>query len=110
MNIPIPLILPPLSPPTSTPCNSSTQQLHNSTTITRLACFLFHEQISYTPSSDYLSNRQLFPSLWRTYPPEANISSPIIAILKRYNWTKMKILTQEEDLFLTVCYDIIVLN
>jgi hypothetical protein len=63
-------------------------------------CFLnIHIQISYTPNSELLSNRRLFPNVWKTFPPVSSLHSPTIAILRQYNWTKLKVITQDEDLF-----------
>ena len=58
-----------------------------------------YAQISYTATSELLSDRELFPSVWRMYPSVLALYSPVIAILRQYTWTKLKIITQDESLF-----------
>ena len=59
-------------------------------------------QISYASSSPSLSDRHTYPGFWRTYPSEDNSSPALLAVVKQYGWRQLKILTQEESLFLQV--------
>ncbi len=43
-----------------------------------------------------------FPNFWRTHTSEANLASSVLAVMKEYNWTVIKIITQEEALFTDV--------
>jgi hypothetical protein len=62
----------------------------------------FSLQFSYTPSSDALSNRVRFPNLWRTRTSESSLALSVISVMKEFKWKKLKIVTQNEDLFLQV--------
>ena len=59
-------------------------------------------QVTYTPSALHLSNREIYPNLWQTYPLESHLSSPLTATMKQFNWTQVKIITQNEAFFLQV--------
>ena len=60
-------------------------------------------QVTYTPSALRLSNREIYPNLWQTYPLESYLSSPLTATMKQFNWTQVKIITQDEVFFQQVC-------
>lgn len=58
--------------------------------------------MSYVSSSPILSNRRRFKSFWRTYPSDIGVTDAVLAVMEEYNWTQLKILTQEETLFIEV--------
>jgi hypothetical protein len=60
-------------------------------------------QVTYTPSALQLSNHEFYPNLRQIYPQESHLISPLITIMKQFNWTQLKIITQDEALFQQVC-------
>jgi len=56
-------------------------------------------QISFSSSVETLNNRDIFPNVWRTHPNEANLANAVLAIMKEFSWTEIKIITQDESLF-----------
>lgn len=59
--------------------------------------------MSYASAVDTLSDRQRFPHFWRTHTAESNLAASVIGIMKEYGWTVLKIITQQESLFVEVC-------
>ena len=59
--------------------------------------------VTYTPSALHLSNREVYPYLWQIYPQVSHLTSPLIAIMKQFNWSQLKIITQDEEFFQQVC-------
>ena len=59
-------------------------------------------QLSYASSVDTLSNQQRFPNFFRTHTSESNLAISIISIMEKFGWKKLKIITQEESLFVQV--------
>ena len=62
-------------------------------------------QVTYTPSALRLSNCEIYPNLWQLYPQESHLTSPMTALMKQFNWTQVKIITQDEAFFQQVCLD-----
>lgn len=60
--------------------------------------------MSYVSSSSILSDRSRFQSFWRTYPSDNSANNAFLAVIQQYGWTQLKILTQEETLFIEVCF------
>ena len=60
-------------------------------------------QVTYTPSALRLSSREFYPNLWQIYPQESHLTSPLTTTMKQFNWTQVKIVTQDEAFFLQVC-------
>ena len=78
----------------------STIILHLYTLIMKYIFILF--QISYVSSSPILSDRSRFQSFWRTYPSDASVNPAVLAVVKQYGWRKVKVITQDETLFVEV--------
>ena len=64
---------------------------------------LNYYQVTYTPSALRLRNREIYPNLWQIYPQESYLTSPMTAVVKLFNWTQVKIITQDEAFFQQVC-------
>ncbi len=58
--------------------------------------------MSYASSSDVLSERERYPNFWRTYPPETKLVNSVLAVMTQYNWKQVKIITQDEPIFIAV--------
>lgn len=56
--------------------------------------------ISYVSSSPILSDRSRFQSFWRTYPSDTSVTPAVMAVVRQYGWSQLKILTQQETLFI----------
>ena len=54
-------------------------------------------------SSPILSDRSRFQLFWRTYPSDNSLTPAVLAVLRQYDWNQLKIITQEETLFVEVC-------
>lgn len=54
-------------------------------------------QISYEASNELLSNRQLYPSFFRTIPSDKNQVKAMLEILARYNWTWIALLGSDNS-------------
>ena len=78
-------------------------------TFLKVACSFCHLhiwtilQISYVSSSPILSDRDRFQSFWRTYPSDTSLTPALVAVARQYGWNQLKIITQEETLFIEVC-------
>ena len=60
-------------------------------------------QLSYGASSPALSNRQRFPTLFRTHP-SATVHNPTrLKLMSNFKWTRIAILQQAEEVFISVC-------
>ena len=64
--------------------------------------FWFPAQLCYGASSPALSNRNRFQTLFRTHP-NAIVHNPTrVYLMKKYNWTRIAILQEAEEVFITV--------
>ena len=61
----------------------------------------FHQQISYTPSSGYVDG-VVSNGHYELYPSENNLVLALVAMMKRFKWSQMSILTQNEQPFVKV--------
>lgn len=60
-------------------------------------------QLCYGASSPALSDRNRFPTLFRTHP-SATVHSPTrITLMKKFEWYRIAILQQTEEVFISVC-------
>ncbi|KAM9445361.1 taste receptor type 1 member 1 [Clarias gariepinus] len=66
------------------------------TPATALGTFLVPE-ISYEASDELLSNKQLYPSFFRTIPSDKNQVTAMLEILVRYNWTWIALLGSDNS-------------
>ena len=60
---------------------------------------LFFFQIGFSGSSPLLSSKSLYPLYFRTNPSETFANLGRIAILRRFNWKRVAILQQNNDVF-----------
>ncbi|XP_077980630.1 speract receptor-like [Glandiceps talaboti] len=51
--------------------------------------------ISYRCAEYEVSNKELYPTFARTYPPDSQISKSLVALLKHFNWDVVTIVTSE---------------
>ena len=59
-------------------------------------------KVSYGASSPALSDRQRFPTLFRTHP-SATVNNPIrVKIMQHFGWSRIAILQQAEEVFISV--------
>ena len=61
--------------------------------------FSFFFQIGFSGSSPLLSSKSLYPLYFRTNPSETFSNLGRIAILRRFNWKRVAILHQNNDVF-----------
>ncbi|KAK8378896.1 hypothetical protein O3P69_009556 [Scylla paramamosain] len=62
--------------------------------------------LSYGSSSPALSDRQRFPTFFRTHP-SATVHNPTrIKIMQKYNWSRVAILQQAEEVFISTVEDL----
>lgn len=61
-----------------------------------------HPQISYGSSSPTLSDRDMFPTFFRTIPSETQSNSARFALMQRYNWSKVATLHETRNVFTLV--------
>lgn len=62
----------------------------------------FALQLCYGASSPALSDRNRFPTLFRTHP-SATVHNPTrIKLMKKFGWTRVAILQQAEEVFISV--------
>ena len=59
-------------------------------------------QISFSSSSPELSDRKKYPHFFRTIPDDTSFNVPRIALLKKFKWTHVGTIFQEEDIHRTV--------
>lgn len=59
-------------------------------------------QLCYGASSPALSDRNRFPTLFRTHP-SATVHNPTrIKLMERFGWSRVAILQQAEEVFISV--------
>ncbi|XP_078235197.1 taste receptor type 1 member 3 [Pogona vitticeps] len=54
--------------------------------VTRILNFLSIPEVSFGSSSSYLSDRQTFPSFFRTIPSDSRQADAIVQLLNKFNW------------------------
>ena len=59
-------------------------------------------QISCVSSSAELENQLKFPRYFQISASERNLVDGFYGIIREYNWTRVAIITQDENLFTTV--------
>lgn len=67
-----------------------------------LAMILLCLQISYASTSATLSDRTVYPSLFRTVPSDEPLAPALATLLQYYGWRQLSILTEEKPQFITV--------
>ena len=58
--------------------------------------------MSYASASIALDDNERFPNFFRTYPSDAKFGPIIVAIVKKFEWKRIAILTEDEDMFVGV--------
>ena len=61
-----------------------------------------HIQLSYASATSSLNDRTRFPNFWRTYSSNDNLAQSMVAVAMHYGWMQLKIITQDELLFMSV--------
>ena len=64
--------------------------------------FLPCMQISYASTSVALSNRSLYPNLFRTVPSDESLAPALATVMQYYGWRTLSILTEQETQFTEV--------
>jgi len=83
----------------SAPFESSPGTLPPSCICTHLLAFL---QVSYASSSETLSDRERFPSFFRTVPSDARTVVGMVKVVEEFEWRRAAIITEDESLFKAV--------
>jgi gamma-aminobutyric acid type B receptor len=61
-----------------------------------------YKQLCYGASSPALSDRNRFPTLFRTHP-SATVHNPTrIKLMEKFGWSRVAILQQAEEVFISV--------
>ena len=64
--------------------------------------YYFTLQLCYGASSPALSDRNRFPTLFRTHP-SATVHNPTrIKLLQKFGWSRVALLQQAEEVFISV--------
>lgn len=61
------------------------------------------EQVSYASSSSALANRTRFRYYFQLLATEADLAFGFYGIITKFNWSRVAIFLQEENLFRVVC-------
>ena len=71
--------------------------------------FLYHDihcilalQISYASTSVALSNKSVYPNLFRTVPSDESLAPALATVMQYYGWKTLSILTEQETQFTEV--------
>ena len=59
-------------------------------------------QISYASTSAALSDRSVYPNLFRTVPSDESLAPALATLMNYYGWRTLSILTEQEPQFTTV--------
>ena len=66
------------------------------------------KQLCYGASSPALSDRNRFPTLFRTHP-SATVHNPTrIKLMEKFGWSRVAILQQAEEVFISVSWNFVV--
>jgi len=66
------------------------------------------KQLCYGASSPALSDRNRFPTLFRTHP-SATVHNPTrIKLMEKFGWSRVAILQQAEEVFISVSLNFVV--
>ena len=61
-------------------------------------------KISQGASSPHLSNTEVFPRFLRTVSSDAEIVVGIVQVMKQFEWSRIAVITQSEDIFTFVSF------
>ena len=59
-------------------------------------------QISYASTSATLSDRSVYPNLFRTVPSDEPLAPALATVMQYYGWRTLSILTEQESQFIHV--------
>ena len=59
-------------------------------------------QISYASTSVALSDRSMYPNLFRTVPSDESLAPALTTVMQYYGWRTLSILTEQETQFTAV--------
>ena len=59
-------------------------------------------QISYASTSAALSDRSVYPNLFRTVPSDEPLAPALATVMQYYGWRTLSILTEQESQFIHV--------
>nr|XP_034974715.1 taste receptor type 1 member 3-like [Zootoca vivipara] len=65
--------------------------------VARFLKFLLIPEISYASSSDKLSDRQLYPSFFRTVPSDRIQANAMVQLLSKFNWNWVATLVTDDE-------------
>lgn len=66
------------------------------------------KQLCYGASSPALSDRNRFPTLFRTHP-SATVHNPTrIKLMEKFGWSRVAILQEAEEVFISVSWNFVV--
>ena len=67
-------------------------------------------QLSCVSSSAALANRIRYPSYFQLLAPDADLANGFLAIIKQFEWRRVALIVQEENLLTVVKFLIVVIN
>ena len=56
-------------------------------------------QVSYAATAPTLSNREDFPYFYRTIMPDSSINAARVALMQKYNWTRVGTIHGKHEIF-----------
>ena len=59
-------------------------------------------QVSYASTSVALSDRSVYPNLFRTVPSDESLAPALATVMRYYGWRTLSILTEQETQFMQV--------
>ena len=66
--------------------------------------------MAYSSSAVVLSDKERFVNFFRTAPSDASFVPAIVSLLQTYGWTRMVVITQDQNLFTDVGVNAFVWN
>ena len=58
--------------------------------------------MAYASSSTVLDDNERFPNFFRTYPSDAEFGPIVASIVKKFEWKRIAILTEDDHVFVGV--------
>ena len=64
--------------------------------------YIHATQISYASTSVALSDRSVYPNLFRTVPSDESLAPALATVMQYYGWRTLSILTEQQTQFVQV--------
>jgi hypothetical protein len=76
--------------------------------VNNISCCIVYVQVSCASSSTELTDRTRFPYHFGVLATEANLAFGFYSIIRHYDWRRVAILLQEENLFIAVGHNLMI--